>query len=297
MSRRRYISTDVSLDKRLNRLAEQHGDFAALLYTWMVPHAADDATMNGDLDEFMAAVLPMRRDKSEGDVRAALSAMSDAGLIEWYEDLITFPLEAFYRYQSYIKVENRRTAEITGKRRATPTNADERRATPIISSESSTPDSTPENTAQQRKTPENAASFPPSLSPSLPTAPASDAREQKPKTARAPKEPVTPLTSEERDKLLKDFPHPETSEQIALAVSHKAHLGYPTNQYGYVRNWLRRANLEPAGNGGLRIVGQPSEPPKKSINDLLAEQEESDRRWEERIKRDGVMPGGIPTDA
>ena len=52
--------------------------------------------------------------------------------------------------------------------------------------------------------------------------------------------------------------------------------------------------------GNLReFLSKPnraSEPPKKSVNDLLAEQEESDRRWEERIKRDGVMPGGIPTD-
>ena len=46
MSRRRYISTSMSIDKRLNKLAVEAGDFAALLYTWMIPHAADDTTID-----------------------------------------------------------------------------------------------------------------------------------------------------------------------------------------------------------------------------------------------------------
>ena len=48
MSRRRYLSTEVSLDTRINRLALEAGDFAALLYTWMIPHAEDDASITAD---------------------------------------------------------------------------------------------------------------------------------------------------------------------------------------------------------------------------------------------------------
>ena len=38
MARRRYISTNISTDPKVNILAEKYGDFAALLYTWMIPH-------------------------------------------------------------------------------------------------------------------------------------------------------------------------------------------------------------------------------------------------------------------
>lgn len=116
MSRRRYISTDVSIDQRLNRLADEQGDFAALLYSWMIPHATDQATLNGDVEEFMAIVIPMRRDKSQAEVRAALLAMCDLGLISWVDETIYFPTEAFYRYQTYIKVENRRVGDASEER-------------------------------------------------------------------------------------------------------------------------------------------------------------------------------------
>lgn len=59
---------------------------------------------------------------------------------------------------------------------------------------------------------------------------------------------LIPLSEEERGKLLREFPGSE--ETIALALSHKSHRNYPTNQYGYVRNWLRRDFTERSkGNG------------------------------------------------
>lgn len=110
MARRRYISTQISLDAAVDKLAQEYGDFAALLYTWMVPHAEDDATITGDPDELMFTVIPRRRDKTIEDVVAALEGMEKVGLIKWDREnkIIYFPPESFYRYQSYIREDKRR---------------------------------------------------------------------------------------------------------------------------------------------------------------------------------------------
>lgn len=132
MSRRRYISTQVSLDKAVDELAQKHGDFAALLYMWMIPHALDDATITGDLDELMYQVIPRRRDKSLEDVTKAIEAMQELRLIYWDRDekIIYFPIESFYKYQTYINKKNRRTADHPWFQRPTPQNAEERRESP-----------------------------------------------------------------------------------------------------------------------------------------------------------------------
>jgi hypothetical protein len=145
MSRRRYLSTDISLDLRINRLAATAGDFAVMLYTWMIPHAADDATLPADPEEIMYMVIPGRRDKTTDDVAAALGAMRDCGLIIWQDGELRFPAAAFYRYQTYIKEGNRRGAN----QQETPQDSD--------------------NSANQRKSAQNAVS--PSLSPPIPVPP------------------------------------------------------------------------------------------------------------------------------
>lgn len=83
MARKRYLSTDVSKDKLVNRLAVEAGDFAALLYTWMIPHAGDDGTVEGDPEELLLVAMPGRRDKEPEDVANALGAMDRIGLIRW----------------------------------------------------------------------------------------------------------------------------------------------------------------------------------------------------------------------
>lgn len=141
MARRRYISTTTSTDKTVNKLATKHGDFAALLYVLMIPHAEDDGTLTGDPEELLAVVLPMRRDKDESDVAEALAAMSALGLITWdrERDLILFPAESFYRYQTYIKPVNRRGFTTDGTEEVKQSAQD---------------------SEQQRGTPQNAASLP-----------------------------------------------------------------------------------------------------------------------------------------
>lgn len=131
MARRRYLSTKISVDLAVNRLALECGDFAVLLYTWMIPHAEDDATLTGNPEELMLRVIPGRRDKAVADVEAALAAMDRLGLIRWHREagIIEFPPESFYKYQTYIPKDKRRTAPITAHQRATPTIAEEQRAT------------------------------------------------------------------------------------------------------------------------------------------------------------------------
>lgn len=138
MSRRRYISTKLSQDSKINKLAMTAGDFAAMLYTWLIPHAEDDARVYGDIEEIMMMVIPGRRDKTPEDVTSALLAMEELGLIIWNQEehYIEFPPEKFYSYQTYI-TENRRQCR-------------------------STPDperTSPNNAANQRKSAQNASSF------------------------------------------------------------------------------------------------------------------------------------------
>ena len=59
-------------------------------------------------------------------------------------------------------------------------------------------------------------------------------------SVRARKPALIPLTEVEREKLLVAFPHPDTPENIEMALAHENALKYPTGQYLYVRGWLRR---------------------------------------------------------
>ena len=211
MSRRRYISTSMSIDKRLNKLAVEAGDFAALLYTWMIPHAADDTTINGDLDEFMATVIPMRRDKNASDVAAALKAMESLGLIILEPEMgrFRFPAAAFYAHQSYIKADNRVEDWPT-----------------------------PQNAEERRETPENAVSFSLSLSPSVSSAPPNGAAPA-PKRSSAKRPGFKALTDEQRERIMADFADiPHLSEEIEYALAHTAH-DKCRDENLYLRRWLR----------------------------------------------------------
>lgn len=140
MSRRRYVSTEISTDKAVNRLAMHHSDFAALLYTWLIPHAEDDATFDADPEEVLMKVCPGRRDKEAVDIQNALDAMLDLGLIERCADArrYRFPQESFYRYQSYIKEERRGSANRAPKAAPQPPTAhnseDQRNSAPNTAS-------------------------------------------------------------------------------------------------------------------------------------------------------------------
>lgn len=116
MARRRYLSTDISHDGRVSLLAEQAGDFAALLYTWMVPHAADDCSIVADPKELRLLVVP-GFSKTTEDVAEATAAMVELGLLVPEGKLYIFPPEAFYKYQAYIREDRRRLAQISNDQR------------------------------------------------------------------------------------------------------------------------------------------------------------------------------------
>ena len=148
MSRRRYVSTEISTDKTINQLART-SDFAALFYTWLIPHAEDDATFDADPEELLMKVCPGRRDKEITDIQAVLDLLLEMGLIERCADArrLRFPPKSFYKYQSYIS-EARRGAPEPAQ------DVDEMEPTAQIS-------------AEQRTVAQNATSFSSSLSSSL----------------------------------------------------------------------------------------------------------------------------------
>jgi len=59
MARRRYISTDISTDEKVNSVST----FAALLYTWAIPHFNDDCHLTAkNAAEVKWTVLPGRKE-------------------------------------------------------------------------------------------------------------------------------------------------------------------------------------------------------------------------------------------
>lgn len=107
MSRRRYLSTDISTDTAVNRLAMK-SDFAALLYTWMIPHCGDDASIPADAEEILLLVMPGRRDKTVLDIEAALQLIEDAHFIDRVGDRFVMTDERWKKWQSNIPGKLRR---------------------------------------------------------------------------------------------------------------------------------------------------------------------------------------------
>lgn len=160
MSRRRYLSTRVSTDALVNRLAREAGDFAALLYTWLIPHADDDGGLPDDPEEILLTVMPGRRDKEAADIAVAITAMVTLGLLQHCGGRLYFPAESFYRYQTYVSDSRRRAPE------SPPPPAPE----PSRATNSAEQRRTPQTSARQRETAQNSASVSSSVSVSLSTA-------------------------------------------------------------------------------------------------------------------------------
>lgn len=175
MARRRWLSTKISTDGPVNRLAMQHGDFAALFYTWMIPAAGDDGAIWGEPEEILMQVMPYRRDVPPSQVEAvlALLASPEFALVTWdrARRVVRLKPASFRAYQSYITDGRWRKAtegrwddppevallcgDDAADERATPQSADERRTTPHNSADQRT---TAQNAANQRTTPPSSSS-------------------------------------------------------------------------------------------------------------------------------------------
>lgn len=113
MARKRYISTDISLSGKIEELARRSGDFAVILFTWMIPHADDWGRMEGDPAKVFYTVTPRfsTLGRTPEDVEQALQTMHEIGLLHrykigctWY---IQFNMDTFYEYQTYIPIAKR----------------------------------------------------------------------------------------------------------------------------------------------------------------------------------------------
>lgn len=101
MSRRRYVSTNISTDAKVNRLISEHGPYAGLLYTWMVPHAEDDGSLTADPEEILYTVMPgQQRQVSSEQVAEYISAMVELGLLEPDGERLRFPESDFRRFKA-----------------------------------------------------------------------------------------------------------------------------------------------------------------------------------------------------
>lgn len=81
MATGRMLRPTISTDASVNGM----GDFAQLLFTWMISHADDYGCLTGNPAQVWALVIPFKRDKSFDDVAKALTEMVNAKLIWWYE--------------------------------------------------------------------------------------------------------------------------------------------------------------------------------------------------------------------
>jgi hypothetical protein len=142
MSRRRYITSLISIDKRVRRLT----DSAALLYTWAIPHAEEDGTIDADPEELLSMVFPNRPGWTVAKMERCVREIEDLDLARVYEGRLYFPPGPFYSIQSNVHLDKRRNWH------------PERNAR--YSGE------TAENSGEQRRTAENSASPSPSPSPS-----------------------------------------------------------------------------------------------------------------------------------
>ena len=152
MSRRRYISTDISTDAKIAELAE-YGTLPLLLYTWAIPHMDDWGRMTGDARQFKLLVCPAL-DVSTKEVDEALDQIASVGLWQRYEvdgkKYIAIPKDSWFKHQSYINKSKRE--DDSGSDFPAPPNDNEYRKTP-------------QNTEEQQVTSQNTVS--PSPSPSL----------------------------------------------------------------------------------------------------------------------------------
>lgn len=80
MANRRMLSKSISISEQANELS----DFAALLFTWMIPHADDWGILPGSPKKVKALVIPMRK-QTPKEVEKAIHELVSAVLVWWYE--------------------------------------------------------------------------------------------------------------------------------------------------------------------------------------------------------------------
>ena len=206
MSRRRYISSDISVDAQLAVLA-QHGTLPLLLYTWAIPHMDDWGRMTGDPLQFKLLVCPAL-DYTPAEIEDALEQIADAGLWMRYEvdgsHYIAIPAEKWFKYQTYINKAKR--TDDSGSSFPSPPSAEEHRGTP--------------KSAEHRQVEAQKAVSPspsPSPSPTKDICAPDDAQADEPEEAK-PRSPFKSVVQEERfDEFWSHYPRKRSKGQAERA--------------------------------------------------------------------------------
>jgi len=79
MANRRMLSKSISTSKKLNKVS----DFAAFLFTWLIPHCDDGGNMDGYPHLIKGIVFPLRQ-KSEKEIENALEELKKAKILAFY---------------------------------------------------------------------------------------------------------------------------------------------------------------------------------------------------------------------
>ena len=264
MARRRNLSTEISDDRDLNDLAVTVGDFAALLFTWGVPHAQDDRSLPGEPDDLLYLVVPRRRDKTPADAETAIRAWVEAKLVDWVwvdsKRRIYYKAESFYRIQDKVPQARRFYGLPDG---AVPVVSPERALLQVAAD-------SPPSRQSAAESPQNAAAAAESpLARALPAGgPGSD-----PLLSPPDRDPLAGAASPPRRRLRRNPPPPPTeAEQATLDVLAEVE-GYPFDpglDLSMLRTLASEDELRRVDFGkvarDLRIahLGNPAKPGRKS---------------------------------
>lgn len=197
------------------------------LWWWALDYAPDGDVTRFEEDDIADAVL------WEGAGSQLMAALIDAGFIDLEEDV-----KRIHDWGEYAgRLLDKRAANTRRKQESRARHAPVTRDTP--------------------ETPAPVTGLP--TQPTNPTNRTEPTEQNQPTERRVPARAargVVSLTSEEKRELIDKWVDrlPDVKEQIDLAVSHENSKKYPTNQRGYVDNWLRR---EHGWRGGTANGSKP----------------------------------------
>jgi len=110
MSRKLYVSTDISIDEAVAEIAEED-PVAALLWPWLLVHLDDWGRSSASERRLKAAVAPMMETITTEVIRGALERYATHGLIALYEvdgqEYLAVNPEKWWRYQTHIHKSKR----------------------------------------------------------------------------------------------------------------------------------------------------------------------------------------------
>jgi len=177
MSRKLYVSTDISIDEAIAEIADDD-PLSALLWPWLLVHLDDWGRSSASARRLKGAVAPMFEAVTVEVIERALQAYAAKGLIALYEvgghRYLAVEPEKWWRYQTHI---HRSKREVDGS--AIPAPPADAFTTPA------------EVRGESRNVAGICASLPPSLPPSPTPSPTPSARDERKHAKTIEKDPTS----------------------------------------------------------------------------------------------------------